>query len=64
MAEAKQKPKITPPPQETQTEAEEPETPSPKSAPRRKPAASKQNTGTKRSIRGRMSKIAQDKSGE
>lgn len=35
-----------------------------KPAPKIKPAPRKQSTGPKRSIRGRMSKIAQDKSGE
>ena len=36
----------------------------PAQSPKRKVTPSKQNTGTKRSIRGRMSKIAKNKSGE
>lgn len=63
--ETKSTQKETPaPPKETVPEVEEPSPPAPKPAPKRKPAARKQNTGPKRSIRGRMSKIAQDKSGE
>lgn len=46
-------------------QVKEQELPPPKKpTPKRKPAARKQNTGPKRSIRGRMSKIAQDKLGE
>jgi hypothetical protein len=51
-------------PKVDEPKAKEAENPTPKPAPKRKPAARKQNTGTKRSIRGRMSKIAQDKLGE
>lgn len=62
-APPKQAEKVVEEPVVEQVLEQEPPPPE-KPAPKRKPAARKQNTGPKRSIRGRMSKIAQDKSGE
>lgn len=58
---------VTPPepkPQQPEPIQEIEKAPPQAQQPKRKPAPRKQSTGTKRSIRGRMSKIAKDKIGE